>query len=266
MPESPPFSRRFGFQPPEREITIREDAPDELRYGLVMLANNLGLGPHSARLEVCGVLLVRPDPSNWSAYPNVFDEVQYLVATAPWYRVNEIAEGFHSRIASADPSRGKEFEDRLNELFGKHGIGWQMQNGEIVIRGSEAFSQALTTATELMKGSGRGTAANEMHEALRDISRRPAADITGAIQHSMAALECVARDVTGSSKTLGQLVSDLALPKPLDSALEKLWGFASEQGRHIREGRAPRFEDAELVVTVAAAVSAYLLHGSKDQQ
>lgn len=103
------------------------------------------------------------------------------------------------------------------------------------------------------------TAANEIHEALTDISRRPTADVTGAIQHAMAALECVAREVDGSSDTLGRIIGRLTLPAPLDGALHKLWGFASEQGRHIQEGREPRFEEAELVVTVASAVSVYLL-------
>lgn len=105
-----------------------------------------------------------------------------------------------------------------------------------------------------------------MHEALADISRRPNADVTGAIQHAMAALECVARDVANQpSKTLGQLIAELKLPKPLDVGLEKLWGFASERGRHMRENRAPRFEDAELVVTVASAVSVYLLRLAQDR-
>jgi hypothetical protein len=79
----------------------------------------------------------------------------------------------------------------------------------------------------------------------------------------MASLECVMRDLTGQTrKTLGKLLADhqatLNIPRPLDDALEKLWGYASEPGRHLREGREPRFEDAELVVTVAAAVAIYL--------
>ena len=139
-----------------------------------------------------------------------------------------------------------------------------MCEGRIVARGSEAFAHALATATQVMRHTGRATAANEMHEALRDISRRPTADATGAIQHAIAALECVARDVLGQpTKTLGQVASDLGLPRPMDSPLEKLWGFASEQGRHLREGRQARFEDAELVVTLASAVSVYLIRASK---
>ena len=62
-----------------------------------------------------------------------------------------------------------------------------------------------------------------------------------------------------STDTLGQIIGRLSLPQPLDQALHKLWGFASEQGRHIQEGREPSFDEAELVVTVASAVSVYLL-------
>ena len=52
--------------------------------------------------------------------------------------------------------------------------------------------------------TGLKRAANEMREALRDISRRPEPDITGAIQHAMAALEATAREATGQSNpTLG---------------------------------------------------------------
>lgn len=258
------FSQRHGYRAEEKPISVREDAPDGLRYGIVMLADSLDLTPQNARLEACGVLLVRPDPSNWSAYPNIFEEVQSLVGEAPWFRVYDIAEAFHRRIAASDWAKGNEFQDRLNELFREQGIGWEMREGRIVARGSEAFAQAVASAATMIRQSGRPTAAGELHEALQDLSRRPRADITGAVQHAMAALECVARDVTGQqSKTLGQLIQSLGVPKPLDIGVEKLWGFASEQGRHIREGRQPRFEEAELIVTVAAAVSVYLLRASK---
>jgi hypothetical protein len=156
-------------------------------------------------------------------------------------------------------SQQNDYERRLNQLFREQGVGWQMENGGIVVRGSEAFALATRDAVDTMRDAGTPTAASEIHEALTDISRRPTADVTGAIQHAMAALECVAREIDGSSDTLGRIIGRLTLPPPLDGALHKLWGFASEQGRHIQEGREPRFEEAELVVTVASAVSVYLL-------
>ena len=105
------------------------------------------------------------------------------------------------------------------------------------------------------------TAAQEIHEALQDLSRRPRPDITGSVQHALAALECVARDVADDSKaTLGAIIKKYPglLPPPLDAAVDKLWGFASEHGRHLREGREPAREEAELAVHVAAAVATYL--------
>jgi hypothetical protein len=37
MKQSLLFSDRFGFRPPDAEITIREDAPDVVRVGVLML-------------------------------------------------------------------------------------------------------------------------------------------------------------------------------------------------------------------------------------
>jgi hypothetical protein len=256
----PPFSGRYGFRGPEAEITVREDAPEILREGIVMLGYAAGLGPGSLRSDICEVLLKLPDRNNWGP-SNIEYEVAGLVADAPWYKIYDIAEKLYGTIAKDDYEgvRAPEFERRLNELFSEHGIGWQMDHGRILARGSEAFTLVPRAAVEAMQQAGKPTAANEVHEALTDISRRPKADVTGAIQHAMAALECVARDVVGSTETLGRIIPALNLPKPLDTALEKLWGFASEQGRHIREGRDPAFPEAELVVTVASAVSLYLL-------
>jgi AbiJ N-terminal domain 4 len=256
-----PFSRRFGYRGPEQEITIREDAPETLRQAIVSIAKDLGLSPSNMRLGACSILRKLPDSNNWSEYPNVFYEVQGLIESCPWHKVYDIAEEFYDRLRSE--GRGRDFEEALNEVFREDGIGWAMEDGRIVARGSEAFSAVPKQAIQMLQEAGRLTAAGEIHEAIQDLSRRPNPDKTGSIQHAMAALECVARDVAGQpGKTLGKIISDhcakLNIPRPLDDALEKLWGYACETGRHLREGREPSFEDAELVVTVSAAVSIYL--------
>lgn len=46
-------------------------------------------------------------------------------------------------------------------------------------------------------------------------------------------LKATARDVTGQGKPMvGKLVGCLKLKSPLDTALEKLWGYASKEARH----------------------------------
>ena len=79
----------------------------------------------------------------------------------------------------------------------------------------------------------------------------------------MAALECVARDICGDPKaTLGELLKrypdKLNVPKPLDESVSKAWGYASEMARHIREGRTSSYEEAELILGLAAVFFNYL--------
>lgn len=262
MPET--FSDRHGYRGADAEITVREDAPEGLRYAIPLIAKAVGMRPTAMRLIVCQVLLVPPDPSNWSDYPNVWDEVNELIAGCPWFKVYDIAEALHTAFANADPVRAEAFADRLNQFFRENGIGWEMQDSRVVFRGSEVFAEATAEAVNVLTETGRARAAKEIHEALRDISRRPEPDITGAIQHAIAALESTARDVTGRpNRTLGQLIWDLGLPRPLDTAVEKLWGYASDRARHIREGQPVDTAEAELLVSVACAVCTFLTRRSQ---
>lgn len=256
------FSNRHGYRGPNAEIIIREDAPGALRSAILLIAEDAGMAPSVIRQVICRILLVQPDPGNWSAYPNVWNEVNYLIADCPWFKVYDIAEALHAELAYAPDRAQKKFADRLNQFFHEQGIGWELLDGCIVFRGSEAFAESTRDAVTALTETGRSTAASEIHEALQDISRRPP-DITGAIQHVMAGLESAARDVVGqSNRTLGQLVPELDLPRPLDTAVEKLWGYASDRARHIREGQTVDTTEAELVVSVACAICTFLTRRS----
>lgn len=251
------FSRRYGFAGKAAEITIRQDAPADLRFALLQTAVDLGFGPKALRTVVCRVLLQPPDPGNWSEYPNVWDEVQRLVRDCLWFRVYDIIE----ELSKVMGPRSQDYAREMNVIFVERGIGWQLENNRIVTRGEEAFEAAVRAAAPELAAAGRATAKGEITEALLDLSRRPDPDITGAIQHGIAALECVARDATGMPKaTLGDILKarPALIPAPLDGALEKLWGYSSQYGRHILEGRPPSYEEAELAVGIAASTATYL--------
>lgn len=69
------------------------------------------------------------------------------------------------------------------------------------------------------------------------------------------------REATNNKKaTLGELIKKHpdVLPKPLDVAVDRIWGFSSEQGRHLREGRIPEYLEAELLVGISSSISTYL--------
>ena len=272
------FSQRHGYVNQAREITIRQEAPPELRKAITRMARDAGMSPKEIRKVVCREL--HADPSEFNSVDSyIMREVDELLADCEWFRVYDFAESFHFRLGlppaggastsimhSFEVARAKAegFEARLNRYFMEHGIGWQMSAGKIIHRGSDAYERSTQRAVEALKDSGRQTAKDQMEEALRDISRRPEPDVTGAITHAMAALECVGRAVTGNPDvTLGKLVSDLNLTPPLDKAVHALWGFSSQRARHIQEGQSVTIEEAELVVLVACALCTYLSGNTK---
>ena len=258
------FSRRNRYAGEKKEISIREAAPDGLRVTVLETARHIGWSPGQLRDSICGILRVRPDPENWSAYPNIWNEVQELIYRCKWFRVYDIIEALHEQMANNRDwsfNAAANFSDEINTYFLEEGIGWQLVDGRIVTRGPEAFESVVTDAEEALEDTARPTAASHLREARQDLSRRPEPDLTGAIYHAMGALEAVARDLTGDPKaTLGEVVKrnpDL-LPPPLDRALSQTWGYASNEARHVEEGREPSREEAELVVGLAAVMATYL--------
>jgi len=101
----------------------------------------------------------------------------------------------------------------------------------------------------------------EIQEALHDLNRKPKPDITGSIQHATAAVECILRNITGDhNATLGQILKKRKdiIPPPLNILVEKAWGYASDRARHVREGVALDYSEAEFVVTQFISVANFL--------
>lgn len=260
------FSRRNRYSGAPKEITVREDAPEGLRVAVLeTLRNRFGWKPSALRSAICSVLRVRPNSDNWSEDPNIWGEVQDLMYGCEWFKVYDIIEALYAELTDRGRQRGDEdaqhFAHEVNAIFLEDGIGWQFVDGQIVTRGAEAFEAAVREAPAALNETGRPTAASHIHEALQDLSRRPEADLPGAIYHAMGAMECVARDVSGEPKaTLGEILKKHPglLPPPLDTALSQIWGYASNEARHVREGKNPSREEAELIVGLAAALATYL--------
>lgn len=261
------FSDRHGYTAPEPDITIREGAPDVLRGAIPTAATHAGMSFNTLRQMVCQALAVAPDTrGNWSE-PNVMGEVRDLLEDCHWFEVYDVIETLAHALLRQPPSRHDQqtpleiFSRYINKVMIKSGIGWQLIGERIEMRGSEVFELAVREGRDELWKAGKQTTATELHEALRDLSRRPNPELTGAIQHGIAALECLSKDLTGGSKeTLGALLKNNPnlFPSPLGEAISKVYGFASENGRHLREGGEPSFEEAELVVGLSGVLCRYL--------
>jgi hypothetical protein len=221
----------------------------------------LGFRPGWLREIVCRVLRERPDPDNWSEFPNIWGEVEGLTYGCPWFKVYDIIEAIYKPMAGDQPKKAKLYADELNDAFTHKGVGWQMLAGQIATRGNDAFERTVQTSEAELMAGGRVTAAGRIGKAVQALSARPLPDTSGAISHATSAMECVFHDITGSNLTLGGYLkqhSDL-YPATMQKAIEGLWGFASNEGaRHGREGLEPEREDAEFIVAIAAAMTAYL--------
>jgi hypothetical protein len=257
-----PFSKRNSFhQASEVEITVREDAPRDLREYVLQLAYQCRFTPSKLRDIVCAILRKSPDRGNWSEFPNIDGEVARHLAACPWYKVYDIIEQIVAHGTKSRHSYDMEkFANELNEYFVENGIGWELSGGLVEMRGPQHFQALVKTSITSLQSSGYLTAQNELQEALHDLSRRPKPDITGAIHHAMGALESTARKICGNDKlTLGEVVKKFPgiVPRPLDEAVSKAWGYASESGRHVKEGNTASHEEALLVVGLASALCAY---------
>jgi hypothetical protein len=266
MPYDQPFSRRHGFVGHPKEITIREDAPRDFRAAFLEIIRKVG-SRHQGHpeLEIRNAVATNlgkyVDPAIWLHYEDAWKQVERLVYECDWFHVYDLVEAVNSHFGQMTPVAAQEFSELINDRLVGQGIGWQLVNGKVVTRGDEAFEQMHKTALAELHADKRPTTANQIDEALRALSRRPEPNLRGAIFHGMGALECLIRDLAGDEKlTLGEALKkhpDL-VPKPVDEALSKLWGYASNEARHVAEGKEPNRNDAEFIVGLAFSTCTYL--------
>lgn len=254
------FSSRNKYKSKEVPITTREEAPVELQEFLIQTAYHFGLSPKPLRKIVCRVLRKSPDQNNWTDFPNIDTEINDLLNECEWFYVYDLIEELHENLSGENK---EQFSEDVNQFFRANGIGWQLTEGKIEYRGNDDFEALRAKAVKVLDDANKGTSKHEIKEAIIDLSKKPEPDITGSIQHSLAALECVVREVTGDPKsTLGKLINDHPdiVPKPLDTVISKLWGYTSNMGRHIEEGNPPDYDEAELAVGAASIIITYLAH------
>lgn len=252
------FSKRIGVSSTPVPITIRYEVPDELRDYLLLLITPFIPSFKTIRDIACSVTLTSPDRGQWGENDFMKDEIVGIFEKCNWYHIYDIIESVYSAIPQHHLKTG--YEEKVNEYFTQKGIGWKMVNGILEIRGDEVFEEKISEASTVLAETGLDTSANEIKEAIKDLSKKPEPDITGSIQHSVAALECVARKIVGSKDTLGKLIKDNPdiVPRPTDEIVSKIFGYASEWGRHLKEGFNPDYEEAELIVHLSASFCSYL--------
>ena len=184
----------MGLQALTAEITTRYDAPEEFRQYLFFVMQNYGLGLKKIREVVCLASKQAPDSSQWGENDFMKSEIEEKMRSSFWPYIYDLIEMFYDKLNAPEK---KDFSDSINEYFLIHGIGWKLCEGSIEYRGEDIFENDLKLAQEALKQRHLNDSKREIVEAIKDMSRKPDPDTTGAIQHSIAALECVCRKISG---------------------------------------------------------------------
>lgn len=249
------FSIRNNMRTSNIPITIRNDAKDDFKGWLLCMAKRNGVCAKNILSIVCQYTYQAED-GNWSD-EFIENEAKEKLGRAKWYYVYDVVEAFYNYLSDSDKKR--EYELEINTYFTETGYGWIFEKGKVLYRGSDIENQAYTNAIHSL--STNQTAQDELKLALEDLSRRPIADSTGTVQHAMAAFECFCRQqFNGTKSTLGDIIrhNRSSFTSPLDQAIEKLWGFASNRGRHVQNNESVSFEEAEFILNVCSSLIVYL--------
>jgi hypothetical protein len=276
MDEPPPSLKRHQPESPERPITIREDAPGWLRDTVIRIAYLAGLQPSELREVVCDLVLTAPDYSNTIEYPGMYSELSIKIRFAEWFQFYDFVEIIYRLLqkgADGMPSGSgqemrrwspEEFARKLNDEFRRSGIGWQLVDGRIELRGGELVVPPVDPLVELFRRreSNEAAAERELGEALDDLSKSPDPNIAGAIQHAMVALEAMAPCAPENFKpTLAVFVTKDpgSFSIPTAEMMRRLFIFATVQSAQFREGRTPGAVEAELFVGAVGTLVSYVV-------
>ncbi len=252
------FSNRYGYAREKGDL-IYESAPQQVRVGLREILAKCGYDcPSSQRTVICKVLRIRPDPNNWSEYPNIDYEVDSLIHDSEWFDFYDMCERIAQSMAS------KPFEEEFNKILWEEHVGYQMQQGKLLKVGSEEFDQAVSESRIELGDPRFEVASQQFKKALAFRNSMPP-DYPNAVKEAVNALEGTLQVVVNMPGTaLPALLS--SLQPSLASSLKKLYdglyayGSASEGARHAGVGgHVPSAEEAELIIHTAAAAIRYVI-------
>ena len=250
----PTFSIRHDLRTTNIPITIRNDAEYSFRMWLVSLSKRVGLNVKTILNIICRCTYQGED-RNWGD-EYIENEAKDKLGNTAWYYVYDVVESLYDSI---NTTKKQEFASEVNTYFIENGYGWKFENSQVLFRGNEIEEHTFANAIQSL--STNPTAQSELKLALDNISKRPNADSTGTIQHAMAAFECFCRQKFGvTTSTLGEIIqrNRSSFTPPLDNAIDKLWGFASNHGRHIQNGGEATEAEAEFILNICSSLIVYM--------
>ena len=210
------FSNRYGYG--RRTNPAREVAPESVRVGLREVLKKIGFTtPSPQRQIICEALRARPDPYNWSEYPNIDTEVERLIHDIEWFTFYDLCEKLNAleevreKGVMSDYS-GTLFAHEMNKIFAEENVVYRFkEDGYIYPEGTREFEQATNEAIEQLNEPEFAAPLEQFEKALGFRNDLPP-DHPNAIKEAANSLEAILQIVSGRPGTaLPQLLTQSTL-------------------------------------------------------
>lgn len=182
-----------------------------------------------------------------------------------WYEVFNFLEFVLAQISEElSEELAVEIATPSNKILENENSAYRISNLQFVPITDEAELAAIDEATAAATPETR----KHLQAAIRMLTARPTGDYRNSVKESISAVEAACQQATGDPKaTLGQALKKLenagSMHPAFKSGLSSLYGYTSDAGgiRHALtadDSQAPSFEDAKLMLVLAAGFVNYL--------
>jgi hypothetical protein len=254
------FSDRYGLR--SESDLIYDDVPLSVRIGLREVLEIIEYrAPSAQRSILCKAFRISPDPSNWSEYPNVEQEVSDLIQRGEWYEFYDALERMPRLLR--DQWAYETFIAEANRLLAEESAGYRFEDGRLERVGTLEFSEAVAGAHSALQAPEFAEPRRQFERALSLRSARPQ-DSANVIKEATNSVEgtlqvIYRRPGVSMSTIVSEQVKGVA-PGGVVDLFRALYrqGSGTTGARHAGIGGAdPTEARAELAVHVAAALHAY---------
>jgi hypothetical protein len=253
------FSERHAIPKKEIPITIRNEAPQNLRSFVVDLYQkyNFRLNPPYKNI----IVLLHNIQNNFT----VTDEsgrklyyIQDMLRLCEWNIFYEIIEEIMHVLQENNQTAYEEFEEELNIFFNANGIGYKAVDGLIEVRGDQITEETYQRAIDSLDKAGKLDEKEELKKAYSCISHRENPDITGCLQHLRPVVDNMLR--TGIPKELNQYIWKTNFDDAYSLITEVVFNYTSDKGSHAGKGKHIEIEQAYFMTAIVSALTNYKIN------
>lgn len=262
------FSERYGYLRP-RDVIIREQITEQIQNSIynwiLLICNENCYSPGFDFRAVEQYVWVYFLDQRMDDFHRRDDIIRGYILNDKniWYSKLDLIEVVYERLSKMSP-KNKLFIEYLNNEFQRHNFAYRLVEGRIV----EITSDEEISAVELALTTPKDGVKTHIQTALRLLSASQAEpDYRNSIKESISAVECLCRDITGTS-TLDDALKcmarkGIALNPQMRQGFEKLYYYTSDKRTGIRHAlmddeNEPTSAEAIYMLVICSAFVNYL--------